>query len=153
MRYILDTYIRAEDSTVIRPKSASPGFAWAARSRCWPWTQLEIDAGVVWYGRPPLDYVDASKISAPLQGHWGTQDEFFKIETVAALEDKLTAAGVNSDFTATARHAFANETAVGPGRIAATQYDPVWAQQALGTARCISLASTWVDRCGLGPRR
>jgi len=27
-------------------------------------------------------------------------------------------------------HAFANETAVGPGCIAATQYDPVWAQQA-----------------------
>ena len=91
----------------------------------------EIDAGVVWYGCPPLDYVDASKISAPLQGHWGTQDEFFKIETVAALEDKLTAAGVKFDFHRyLARHAFANETAVGPGRIAATQYDPVWAQQA-----------------------
>lgn len=91
----------------------------------------EIDAGVVWYGCPPLDYVDASKIRAPLQGHWGTQDEFFKIETVAALEDKLTAAGVAFDFHRyLARHAFANETAVGPGRIAATQYDPVWAQQA-----------------------
>jgi len=29
-----------------------------------------------------------------------------------------------------AQHAFANETAVGPGRLAATQYDAVWAQQA-----------------------
>jgi carboxymethylenebutenolidase len=91
----------------------------------------EVDAGVVWYGCPPLDYIDASKIRAPLQGHWGTQDEFFKIETVDALEDKLTAAGVKFDFHRyLARHAFANETAVGPGRIAATQYDPVWAQQA-----------------------
>ena len=29
-----------------------------------------------------------------------------------------------------AHHAFANETAVGPHRIPATQYDPVWSQQA-----------------------
>src|ERR1700704_4769788 len=26
----------------------------------------EMDAGVIWYGYPPLDYVDASKIKAPL---------------------------------------------------------------------------------------
>jgi carboxymethylenebutenolidase len=38
---------------------------------------------------------------------------------------------VNFDFHRyLAHHAFANETAVGPGRIPATQYDPVWAQQA-----------------------
>jgi carboxymethylenebutenolidase len=90
-----------------------------------------LDAAVVWYGCPPLDYIDASKIKIPLQGHWATQDEFFNIDTVAALEDKLKAAGVSFDFHRyLARHAFANETAVGPGRIAATQYDPVWAQQA-----------------------
>lgn len=50
---------------------------------------------------------------------------------VAALEDKLQAAGVGFEFHRyLAHHAFANEEAVGPGRIAATQYDPVWAQQA-----------------------
>jgi carboxymethylenebutenolidase len=27
-----------------------------------------------------------------------------------------------------AHRAFANETAIGPGRIPATQYDPVWSQ-------------------------
>ena len=91
----------------------------------------EIDAGVVWYGCPPLDYIDASKLKAPLQGHWATQDEFFKIDIVDGLETKLTAAGVTYDFHRyLAHHAFANETAVGPGRIPATQYDPVWAQQA-----------------------
>src|SRR5687767_9958651 len=37
----------------------------------------EMDAGVVWYGYPPLEYVDASKIKAPLQGHWATQDQAF----------------------------------------------------------------------------
>lgn len=91
----------------------------------------EADAGVVWYGCPPLEYIDASKIRAPLMAHWGTQDEFFKIETVDALQDKLNAAGVSHEFHRyLAHHAFANETAVGPGRIPATQYDPVWAQQA-----------------------
>jgi len=91
----------------------------------------EIDAGVVWYGCPPLDYIDATKLRVPIQGHWATQDEFFKIETVDALEEKLTAAGVKYDFYRyLAHHAFANETAVGPGRIPATQYDAMWAQQA-----------------------
>lgn len=91
----------------------------------------EIDAGVVWYGCPPLEYIDASKIRAPLMGHWATQDEFFKIDAVDALEVKLNAAGVHPEFHRyLAHHAFANETAIGPGRIPATQYDPVWAQQA-----------------------
>jgi carboxymethylenebutenolidase len=91
----------------------------------------EIDAGVVWYGCPPLEYIDASKIRVPLQGHWATQDEFFKIDTVDALEDKLRVAATPFEFHRyLAHHAFANETAVGPGRIPATQYDSVWAQQA-----------------------
>ncbi|MBX9816604.1 MAG: dienelactone hydrolase family protein [Burkholderiaceae bacterium] len=91
----------------------------------------ELDAAVVWYGCPPLDYIDASQIKIALQGHWATQDQFFKIETVDGLEAKLGAAGVHYEFHRyLAHHAFANETAVGPGRIAATQYDPVWAQQA-----------------------
>ena len=91
----------------------------------------EIDAGVAWYGCPPLEYIDASKISAPLQAHWATQDEFFKIDTIDLLEEKLQAAGTKFDFYRyLAHHAFANETAVGPGRTPATQYDPVWAEQA-----------------------
>ena len=91
----------------------------------------ELDAAVVWYGCPPLDYIDANQIKIPLQGHWATQDQFFPIDTVAGLETKLTAAGVDYEFHRyLAHHAFANETAVGPHRLAATQYDPVWAQQA-----------------------
>jgi carboxymethylenebutenolidase len=47
------------------------------------------------------------------------------------LQDKLTSAGVTFDFHRyLAHHAFANETAVGPGRISATQYYAVWSQQA-----------------------
>jgi carboxymethylenebutenolidase len=41
-----------------------------------------------------------------------------------------------------ARHAFANETAVGPGRIPATQYDPAWAQQAWD--RTFSFFGRWL---------
>jgi len=47
------------------------------------------------------------------------------------LQEKLREADVAFDFHRyLAHHAFANETAVGPGRIPATQYDPVWSQQA-----------------------
>jgi len=91
----------------------------------------EIDATVVWYGCPPLEYIDASQIKAPILGHWATQDQFFAIANIDSLQEKLREAGVKFEFHRyLAHHAFANETAVGPGRIPATQYEPVWAQQA-----------------------
>ncbi len=91
----------------------------------------ELDAGVVWYGCPPLEYIDAAQIKVPLLGHWATQDEFFPQATIDLLQDKLREAKVNFDFHRyLAYHGFANETAVGPGRIPATQYDPVWAERA-----------------------
>ena len=103
----------------------------------------EVDAAVVWYGCPPLEYIDAGKIKAPVLGHWGTQDEFFPMATVDQLEAKLRDGGVNFEFHRyLARHAFANETAVGPGRIPATQYDPVWAQRAWD--RTFSFFGRWL---------
>jgi carboxymethylenebutenolidase len=91
----------------------------------------EIAAGVVWYGLPPLEYVDASKITAPVMAHWATQDEFFPLESALALEKKLLEANVSLEaHQYLAHHGFANETAQGPGRIPATQYDAAWAQQA-----------------------
>ncbi len=91
----------------------------------------EADAAVVWYGMPPLEFVDASKIRLPVLAHWALQDKAFPIEGVDALEEKLRAAQVDyRGHRYLAQHAFANETAVGPGRIAITQYDPLWAQQA-----------------------
>ena len=91
----------------------------------------EIDAAAIWYGCPPLEYLDATKIKAPLLAHWATQDEFFPLATVDALEGKLRESGVRFEFHRyLARHGFANETAIGPGRIPATQYDPIWSQQA-----------------------
>jgi carboxymethylenebutenolidase len=91
----------------------------------------EADAGVVWYGYPPLEYVDASKIKAPVMAHWATQDQAFAIAGVDALEEKLRGAGVRYEgHRYQAHHAFANETAQGPGRIPITQYDAAWAQLA-----------------------
>jgi carboxymethylenebutenolidase len=89
----------------------------------------EVDAAVVWYGYPPLEFVDASAIRAPMLAHWATDDGFFPIATVDALEQKLQAAGVRyTGHRYLAKHAFANETAVGPRRLAVTQYDPAWSQ-------------------------
>ena len=89
----------------------------------------EVSAGVVWYGLPPLEFVDASKIKAPLLAHWATQDGAFPIASVDALEEELRAAGVAYEGQRyLAQHAFANETAVGPHRLPITQYDAAWAQ-------------------------
>jgi carboxymethylenebutenolidase len=72
----------------------------------------EADAFVCWYGYPPLEYIDAAKIKAPLQGHFAIEDAFFPIQQVDELEKKLQAAGVKYDFHRyQAQHAFGNETA------------------------------------------
>ncbi len=72
----------------------------------------ESDAAVIWYGYPPLEYVDPTKIRAPLMGHWATHDEVFAIDGVNALEKKLTDSAVPFEFFRyDAKHAFANEEA------------------------------------------
>jgi carboxymethylenebutenolidase len=93
----------------------------------------EVDAGVIWYGVPPLHDLDATRIGAqrPLMGHWATQDAAFPIGQVDEFEAKLRRAGVRYEgYRYLAHHAFANETAVGPRRSPITQYDPAWAQVA-----------------------
>ncbi len=78
----------------------------------------EADAAVTWYGYPPLEFVDASKIQAPLMGHWALHDAFFAIAGVDALENKLMAAGTPHEFHRyDAQHAFFNETQVGAGKL------------------------------------
>ncbi len=90
----------------------------------------ELDAGVAWYGYPPLDYIDATKVKIPLMGHWATDDAAFPIAKVAELEQKLTDAKVHFEFHRyNAKHAFANETADSKG-MAILKYDPVAAELA-----------------------
>lgn len=91
----------------------------------------ELAAGVTWYGMPPLEAIDPARIRVPVLGHWATQDAFFPVEGAGKLEEKLRGGGVDATFHRyLAHHAFANEDAVGDGRIAGTQYDPAWAQLA-----------------------
>jgi carboxymethylenebutenolidase len=69
----------------------------------------ECDGTVVWYGYPPLEYVDASAIQKPMLAHWALHDDFFSISGVDQLEEKLKVAGVSYDFQRyDAKHAFAN---------------------------------------------
>jgi carboxymethylenebutenolidase len=84
----------------------------------------ELSAAVVWYGYPPLEYVDASKIKIPLLGHYAIHDTAFPIAKVDELETKLREAKVAFEFHRyDAKHAFANETADSKG-LAFLQYDP-----------------------------
>jgi len=90
----------------------------------------EADSGVVWYGFPPLEYVDASKIKAPLLGHWALHDQAFAISGVDELEKKLKAANVKYEFHRyDAKHAFANEIA-DTKKLDMLKYDPKAAEQA-----------------------
>ncbi len=85
----------------------------------------EADAAVVWYGYPPLEYIDASKIRIPLLGHYAIDDAAFPIANVDKVEDKLRAAKVAFEFHRyQAKHAFANETQVGAKRLPITEYQP-----------------------------
>ena len=90
----------------------------------------EADAGAVWYGFPPLEYIDASKITAPLIGHFAIHDAFFPIGKVDELQQKLDAAGVTYTFHRyEAQHAFGNETNVNkplPIKYDATAADTAW---------------------------
>ena len=91
----------------------------------------EADAFAIYYGYPPLEFIDASKIKAPLLGHYGIEDKAFPIAAVDTIEAKLRAAKVDFEFHRyQAMHAFANETAVGANRLPITEYNEAAAQLA-----------------------
>jgi carboxymethylenebutenolidase len=90
----------------------------------------ELDATVVWYGYPPMEYVDAKAIMTPMLAHWALHDEFFAISGVDQLEKKLQLAGVYYDFHRyDAKHAFANPQSEKRG-LPPLQYSPANAELA-----------------------
>jgi carboxymethylenebutenolidase len=90
----------------------------------------ECDGTVVWYGYPPLEYVDASAITKPMLAHWALHDDFFSIAGVDQLEQKLNAAGVTFDFQRyDTKHAFANPKSDSRG-LPPLQYNPAAADLA-----------------------
>ncbi len=89
-----------------------------------------MDAGVAWYGYPPLEFIDASKIKAPLMAHFAIEDVPFPIAKVDELEKKLAVAKVQFEFHRyQAKHAFANEEADSKG-LTFLKYDAALAELA-----------------------
>jgi carboxymethylenebutenolidase len=75
----------------------------------------ESDAAVSWYGCPPLEFVNATKIKMPLMGHWALDDVYFPIQQIDGLEQKLKDAKIKYEgHRYNAKHAFANETLKDP---------------------------------------
>jgi len=71
----------------------------------------DIDAASSWYGFPPEQAADVTKISIPLQLHFAERDASFNPENARTLEAKLREAKVNSEsYWYDAEHAFGNET-------------------------------------------
>jgi carboxymethylenebutenolidase len=69
------------------------------------------DAAVPWYGLPPAEAADVTKVHMPLQGHYALKDTFFTPAAVDDMEGKLKAAGLPHEiYRYAADHAFGNET-------------------------------------------
>ena len=99
-------YLKATGSAKVAVTGFCMGGALTVLAAC---NVPELDATIVWYGNPPLEYVDAKAITKPMLGHWALQDEFFSPAGVDQLEEKLKLAGVNYQFHRyDAKHAFAN---------------------------------------------
>ncbi|QWD61471.1 dienelactone hydrolase family protein [Polynucleobacter sp. MWH-UH25E] len=99
-------YLKATGSAKVAVTGFCMGGALTVLSAC---NVPELDGTVVWYGYPPLEYVDAKAITKPMMAHWATHDDFFTISGVDQLEAKLKDANVSHDFYRyDAKHAFAN---------------------------------------------
>jgi carboxymethylenebutenolidase len=102
-------YLKATGSEKVAVTGFCMGGALTVLSAC---NVPELDGTIVWYGNPPLEYVNAGAITKPMLGHWALQDEFFPIAGVDLLEEKLKQAGVNYEFHRyDTKHAFANPKA------------------------------------------
>ena len=99
-------YLKASGSSQVAVTGFCMGGALTVLSAC---NVPELDGTVVWYGYPPLEYVDAKAISKPMMAHWATHDEFCAISGVDQLAAKLNDAGAQHEFYRyDAKHAFAN---------------------------------------------
>jgi carboxymethylenebutenolidase len=102
-------YLKATGSAKVAVTGFCMGGALTVLSAC---NVPELDGSIIWYGNPPLEYVNAEAITKPILGHWALHDEFFPIAGVDQLEDKLKQASVNYEFHRyDTKHAFANPKA------------------------------------------
>ena len=102
-------YLKSTGSAKVAVTGFCMGGALTVLSAC---NVPELDGSIIWYGNPPLEYVNAEAITKPILGHWALHDEFFPIAGVDQLEDKLKQASVNYEFHRyDTKHAFANPKA------------------------------------------
>ena len=114
-------YLKATGSSKVAVTGFCMGGALTVLSAC---NVPELDGTVVWYGYPPLEYVDAKAITKPMMAHWATHDDFFSISGVDQLDAKLNDAGVAYEFYRyDAKHAFANPKSDSRG-LPPLQYNP-----------------------------
>ena len=114
-------YLKATGSKKVAVTGFCMGGALTVLAAC---NVPELDGTVVWYGYPPLEYVNAEAIQKPMLAHWATHDDFFAISGVDQLEAKLKEAGVSFDFERyEAKHAFANPKSDSRG-LPPLQYNP-----------------------------
>lgn len=74
-------------------------------------TVKEIDASVCFYGIPPDEAADLTRIDSPLMCHFATEDDWCTPQLVSALEKKLKAGNVPFTlYRYEAAHAFFNES-------------------------------------------
>ena len=99
-------YLKATGSKKVAVAGFCMGGALTVLSAC---NIPELDGTIVWYGYPPLEYVDATAIQKPMMAHWALHDDFFSIAGVDQLEEKLKQASCHYEFHRyDAKHGFAN---------------------------------------------
>lgn len=70
----------------------------------------DLAAGVCFYGIPPKEFADPTRITAPLQGHFANRDDWCTPQAVDDLKAAMTAAGQSPEiYRYDAAHAFCNE--------------------------------------------
>ena len=134
-------YLKATGSAKVAVTGFCMGGALTILAAC---NVPELDASIVWYGNPPLEYVNADAITKPMLGHWALQDEFFPIAGVDQLEEQLKQAGVNFEFHRyDTKHAFANPKADSRG-LAPLKYSAEAAQ--LAWDRTINFLQKYINQ-------
>jgi carboxymethylenebutenolidase len=92
------------------PKVAMTGFCMGGAVTMLAATAPGLSGVAPFYGLPPDEYLDVSKIKVPVQGHFSNTDDFVTPARADAFEAALKKAGVKNEiYRYDADHAFMNE--------------------------------------------
>ncbi|MBG1230847.1 dienelactone hydrolase family protein [Aestuariivirga litoralis] len=92
------------------PKVGIIGFCMGGAVAMLSSTAPEISCVAPFYGLPPEQFLDISKIKVPVQGHFSNTDDFVTPERAKAFDAALTKVGVKHEiYGYDASHAFMNE--------------------------------------------